>query len=303
MRRTGARLVGGLFLIAGTLIASLSGCSTPTDPWDGKPVPHVMTSFVPIYCLARNVVGDDGVVQYLTTNSPHEYDPDARVTLRLNGATLLFVNGLGLDDRIAKLAKHSGSSALKLVALGDKVTKLPANPDDPHVWLGIPQAIEMVDAIRSALKEVAPRHAAGYDQRANEYIGKLKQLQTEGRASLAGKTNRKVVAFHDSLRYFAATFQLEIVGALRDWDGIEADPRSRQALVAECKKHGVRVVVTEPQYPADLAQSLLKEIDSQNVHLAVVDSLETAEAKDLDDPTYYERTMRQNIRNLAESLR
>ena len=57
---------------------------------------------------------------------------------------------------------------------------------DPHVWLGIPQAIGMVERIRDELKSVDSRKAAQYDSNAAAYIERLKKLHEDGKAMVNG---------------------------------------------------------------------------------------------------------------------
>src|SRR2546425_12883263 len=54
----------------------------------------------------------------------------------------------------------------------------------------------------------------------------LRKLHDEGKAALANvkKEDRKLIAFHDSLRYFARSFDLDIVGVMEMRPGIAPDP-------------------------------------------------------------------------------
>src|SRR5205085_2243203 len=54
-------------------------------------------------------------------------------------------------------------------------------PYDPHIWLGLPQAIKIVELLRDDLKSIDPNRSTAYERRAAEYISKLNALLTEGR--------------------------------------------------------------------------------------------------------------------------
>src|SRR5207248_10497082 len=82
---------------------------------------------------------------------------------------------------------------------------------DPHVWLSPDHAVYLVEGIRDELKGADPAHAADYDRRAAEYVAKLKKLKEDGVALLKDKKDRKLVTFHDSMAYFAKSFDLNIV--------------------------------------------------------------------------------------------
>src|SRR5262249_21602808 len=152
-------------------------------------------------------------------------------------ANLFLVNGLGLDDTFTERLKNSaGNLKLRYVEVGeaiphDQLRKLSEaerqhdhgadghghahshGTHDPHVWLGIPEAIHMVQRIRNELKKADPARAAQYDSNAKTYIDKLEKLQEDGKALLKEikPEDRKLITMHDSLYYFARTFGVDIV--------------------------------------------------------------------------------------------
>src|SRR5205085_2089661 len=120
--------------------------------------------------------GDDAsVLCVMSDTGPHHFDPSPENAVALRRADLFLINGLDLDDQIAeKMARSSRNKNLDIVKLADAIPKTERiegqcncghahgeaeknDPDhqhfDPHVWLGVPQAITMVGKIRDALKE------------------------------------------------------------------------------------------------------------------------------------------------------
>lgn len=319
---------------AGALLAALClwlvGCSKPADPWEGARGKRIMTSFAPIYCFAANVAGEDATVHcLLTTTGPHDYHPVIKDALQLRGADLFFINGLDLDtEQCQRLADNSGNKNLKFVDLGKdcpalKDKLLSAAKDehdhkdkgghhhhhggtDPHVWLGIPEAIAMTECIRNELVQADLEHEAGYKKRAADYIRKLEQLGADGKKALAVKKDRNIVAFHDSLQYFARSFDVKVVASIEGLAGAEPDMGRFKDLLKVCQRDNVRVIAVEPQYPRNTAATaLLTELKSKGVPDAVfaeVDPLETAEPDELT-PDYYEKKMRENIENLVKALK
>ncbi|MCS6865404.1 MAG: metal ABC transporter substrate-binding protein [Gemmataceae bacterium] len=222
--------------ICWSVVCALSGCDrnhAETEHWPNKPGPKVVVSFAPLYCFAVNVAGDDAHVKnVMTTTGPHDFNPTEQDARLLSQADIMFVIGLGLDEHIAqKMKDGSGNTRLRIVELAARIPSHKLcegvcthahhkdDPDhkhdlDPHVWLSPEHAIYLVQAIRDELKSADPDRAANYDRRAAEYIAKLEKLKADGLALLAGKTNNRLVSFHDSLTYFANCFQLEIRGVL-----------------------------------------------------------------------------------------
>jgi ABC-type Zn uptake system ZnuABC Zn-binding protein ZnuA len=180
--------------------------------------------------------------------------------------------------------------------------------NDPHVWLGLPMAIAMVQSIATELAEKDPAHAEGYQQRAEAYIEKLKKLHADGREKLAGK-KVKLVPVHESLAYFAQSFDLELLPPIQFQPGDEPGSARLTELVNRCVQEGARIIAVEPQYPDNAARTLLSAMKQKGVpdpEMVVIDPLETV-ADGVNGPGYdagwYERKMAENIDNLVKALR
>lgn len=318
-----ALAVAGVTLGLGVLP---TGCGGGDSTWPDRPGPKVVVSFAPVYCWAVNVAGDDAVVKnMMTTTGPHDFNPtdtDARLVRR---ADLFFINGLGLDNDLANAVKRgSGNSKLSVVDLG---AKLPADQllegachhdhhahdhphdhgTDPHVWLSPDYAVTMTEAIRDELKKADPEHAANYDRRAAEYVGRLRALKAEGVEKLKGKADRKLVSFHESLAYFARSFDLTVAGVVQSKPGIEPNADELRKLVELCRKQKVRLVAVEPQYTANTsAKAILDELHRGNAvpdaALVEIDPMETVTPAALT-PAWYEERMRANLDALARAMK
>src|SRR3974390_1375524 len=86
--------------VFGLMAVALSSCGSPRSPWETVPggSKHVLVSFPPLYCFAKNVAGDHAkVLSLLTTVGPHDYPPSASDALKVRKADLFLINGLELD--------------------------------------------------------------------------------------------------------------------------------------------------------------------------------------------------------------
>ncbi len=302
----------------------LPGCGKATDPW--KDVPggpkRVLVTIPPLYCFAKNVAGDDAAVLCLLgSHGPHGYDPKASDSLKAKKADVFFAIGLGLDEWTERILNSSGNKEkIQFVEVGESAGAFKEEPEkgkeekgghdhhhpngvDPHVWLGIPESIRMVDAIRDTLQKIDPKNKEGYARRAADYVKELEKLQADGQTELKNKKNRKLIATHESLRFFGKSFLLEIVDSIQPRPGIEADAGQMTKLVKLMKEKDIKVIATEPQYPHKLAEILKANLEKKKikVNLAEIDPLETAPAAQLD-AAYYVKKMRENIANLAKAL-
>lgn len=296
--------------------------------WPDRPGPKVVVSFAPLYCFVANVAGDDAVVKnMMTTTGPHSFHPTDVEARLLARADLFFINGLDLDNRAAEtLRKGSANAGLRVIDLGGRLPKELClegtchhdhghghahdheheHGTDPHVWLGIDQAVKMVEAVRDELKAADPAHADGYDRRAAEYVGKLQAVKADGLAMLKGKDDLRMVTFHESLAYFARTFGLRVSGVVMKNPGVEPNAEQMGSLVKTCVSKKVRVIAVEPQYSKNSsAAKLLVELKRgglEDATLVEIDPLETVRPADLK-PEWYEAKMRANLKALAEAMK
>lgn len=319
------------------LLSGLVGCTRATPLWNnrGGP-PRVVVTIPALDNFVRNVGGNHvGVVCLCTTQGPHHYQDNAPDAILLREADLFFAIGLTLDEKFADpMQVQSHNPRLQYIKLGERLPKKLLRKNDaehehgkeeddhdhehghdhdhgeydPHVWLGIPQAIALVELIRDELKKVDAANATEYDDNAANYIAKLKKLQEYGKEKLKDKKNRKVIAFHESLGYFAQSFDLQIVDVIEVIPGTSAGQARMVKLVKECNEKDVRVIAVEPQYPKETEADQLKQ-QKKNIDLVVVDPLETVVKKDLTDDgkelkerDWFEKEMRRNLDNLAKSL-
>jgi ABC-type Zn uptake system ZnuABC Zn-binding protein ZnuA len=277
-----------------------------------------------LYCFAANVAGPDAQVKsIMTSTGPHDFNPTDNDARLLAKADLLLINGLNLDDTLADTLKRgSGNRGLTVFNLGERI------PDDqlmqgechhaghehehdhghdPHVWLSPDFAILMTEKIRDEFKARDAAHAAGYDQRAAEYIGKLKKLKANGLDMLKDKKDRNLVTFHESLNYFARSFDLKIAGVVQKKPGVEPNTAEIAELVKLCGEKKVRLIAVEPQYGGGSAETILKEMRGSRAKLAdaalvEIDPLETVSPSALT-ADWYEKKMRANLEALRDAMK
>ncbi|HXD89062.1 MAG TPA: zinc ABC transporter substrate-binding protein [Urbifossiella sp.] len=318
-----AKSLRWLLVLAITLPFLGIGCGGGSPVWDAsRSGPKVVVSFAPIYCFAANVAGDDAQVKdVMTTTGPHEFNPSDTEARLLASADLFFINGLQLDNGLADtMQRGSGNKRLKIVDLGgripsDRLLKGEAHehghehshgPHDPHIWLSPELAIAMTEGIRDELKAADAAHAADYDRRAADYIAKLQAIKSDGTAMLRDKKDRKIVTFHESLSYFARSFDLTIAGVVEKSPGVEPNIDEMNEIVALCAKEGVRLIAVEPQYGSNTsAAAIVKELQRRGIAdaaLVEIDPLETVTPNALT-PGWYEAKMRSNLAALRDAMK
>jgi zinc transport system substrate-binding protein len=323
MRR---KVAAGLGLAA--VVASLwafGGCTRQIDPWGDAESPRVVVTIAPLYSFVRGVAGDRAAIRCLcTTTGPHHYQIDSRDPQLFPRADVFFAVGLRLDDFFADaLVSMAHRRDLPPVKLGQKLEDLlrlkhehrPGDEGshnhkhgkwDPHVWLGVPEVIGMVAAIRGELCAKDPENAELYRKNAEAYTNRLRRLHEDGKALLAGKKVKRIVSFHEALGYFARSFGLEIADVIEPGPGDEPTQGHMKEIVELCRdpERPIGAITVEPQYPKTSSAQAIQKALKGKVPLVEIDPLETAVPSELEKEGagWYEARMRRNLEALASKL-
>ena len=316
------------FGVALTALALAVGCGGPADGWPDRPGPRGVASFPPVASIAMAVAGPDAaVLPVMSGQSPHGGEPKPSELRLLRRADLFVINGLGLDDRLAKKFAATSSRPIRVVNLGvaidpkdlldggaceheghDHAAHAHDSGDntDPHAWLGLKHARTYAAKLAEELGQADAPHAADYEARARAFAAKLDTLQADGDALLRGKSDRKFLPFHASMGYFAQSFGLTMIEPIQVVPGQEPSPKKLEEIVKTCLDRKVRVIAVEPQFSA---QSSAKRIRDEltrrglaDVVLVELDPLETCPAGELSGD-WYEAKMRANVVALAGALK
>ena len=293
------------------LLAACSGAadgspsSVPGAGVSGAGVPVVTTSSV-FADLVRQVGGNRVDVVSLVPRGvdPHTFEPKPSDAARLAGARLIVMNGLGLDDWLAKTIESSGSTAT-VVRLGENLPGVEyiagggAVEPNPHLWLDVSYAMKYVDRLADALAAADPAGATAYRDGAAAYRTRLVDLDRWVRDEIATipAVDRKLVMYHDAFPYFTRAYGLTAVGTIVDAAGQEPSAGEMAALIDAVRASGARAVFSEAQFPPNLVQRLADETGARVVSDLYDDAL--------GDPPLdtYEAIIRHDVEQLVTALR
>ena len=296
------RAVGLALLL---FVGALAGCAGPgTAPAPGQ-IRVVATTTV-LADLVRQVAGDRALVTSLVPKGGdvHTFDPRPSSLRAVAAAALVVRTGLGLDDWVTRIVENTGTGAL-LVAAGEDlpgVTYLPGTGDEgavnPHVWMNVANAEQMVARIADALASADPAGAPAYAAGSAAYRARLARLDGDLHARMAGipAGDRTVVAFHDAFPYLADAYGLHIDGTIVAAPGQDPSAGSVADLIAAIRRDDVRAVFAEAQFNDELARMIADETG-----VAVVSGLYD---DTLGDPPLdtYESIMRWDVDQVARAL-
>ena len=296
------------------LVSACTGAAPGPSPGEGQLT--IVTTTTVLADMVREVAGDRAIVHALVPSGAevHTYDPAPSDVARLAGADLLVLNGLGLDDWLLDLARDAAQQDLPVVELAedlDGVEYIEADPDDdhgtgdddhaynPHLWLDVSYARLYVERLREELALVDPAGSATYEANAASYDARLADLDASIAEQMRAlpEQDRKVVSFHDAFPYFAAAYDLVVVGVVVSAPGQEPSAAEVAGLISAIRDSGVKVILAEAQFSDQLAQMIAAETGAQVVSELYTDSLGD---QSLDT---YESAMRWNTEAIVEGLR
>jgi ABC-type Zn uptake system ZnuABC Zn-binding protein ZnuA len=222
-----------LLLLAALCAAVLASCGSD-DPAAGG-APHVVATTTQVADLARTVAGDRARVTGLLRpgSDPHDYEPRPSDARALAGASLVLRSGGDVDDWLGDLLDAAGSDARTIVLLDAMHAREGAAHEheehdeheghdhgddevDPHWWQDPRNAEIAVRHIRDGLAEADPGGAATYRANAERLLGRIRALDAAIARCMARvpAERRRLVTNHDSLGYFAARYDITVVGAV-----------------------------------------------------------------------------------------
>ena len=276
---------------------------------------QVVTTILTTTLFTKAVAGDCAQVSSLLPAGADSHAHQARPqdVASLGKAQVLVINGLGMESFLEPVLKGAENKELITIDSSSGINPLAMQEKDdhghghdhhdhghahgegeeavnPHVWLDPTLAAKQVETIRDGLMKADPSCADGYRNRADAYINKLQQLDSELAAELAPFQGRTVVSFHEALPYFTRRYGLSDE-ALVTLPEDQPSPADVQRINQVLKANNIAGVLTEPGGGSAALQSLAKDL---NLRLKVFDPLELVPEASKRTPELYIEVMRRN---------
>lgn len=295
---------------------------------------RVVATFFPVADLVRQVGGEHVRVQTLLPpeGELHTFAPTVKQMKMLQEAQVVFALGLGAEPFLDALLRALGDKQTRVVEVAEGCFTLPADASDhhghahahhhdhhhhehehdhahaheheaeeeavdPHVWLSLQNAMQMVQNIAHALAELDPSHREEYHRNANLLLAELRQLKGELQAASRGWTRRQFIATHGAYRYLAEEAGLEQVAVFEPLPGVEPSARWLRQLIDRAREGGVQVIFAAPPASSRLVEVVAADL---GVPVFLLDPLERTLAP---QGASYQQRMRRNIETLNRAMR
>ncbi|MCL2156325.1 MAG: metal ABC transporter substrate-binding protein, partial [Leptospirales bacterium] len=251
----------------------------------------IVTSFYPIYILAKNVaynINDVKVVSMTSSDTGclHDYSVTTEDMKNLEKADIFLTNGAGMETFIDKVTERYPN--LKTVELSKGIRLIDDGDDkNPHVWMSVDNAITMVKNCVEALCMADIKNCDIYKKNGNSYIKELSNLKINMDERLKKFRGEKIITFHEAFSYFAEDYDLTIAAVVEHNPGIGPSAKDLADLIDTVRRLKIKYLFTEPQYSSSSADIIAKET---GVKVFILDPIVTG----ADDKDTYIKAMEKN---------
>lgn len=276
----------------------------------------VVATFFPVADIVQQVGQPHVQVQTLlpADSDLHSFSPTTRQLKQLHEAKAVFALGFGAEPFLDALMRGVDKRKPPLIELGEGCWTLPADAShehhhheeehhhhheeaiDPHVWLSLQNAVQMVRNAQTGLARIAPQHRETFSKNADALVQEIQALHQQLRQRAKGWKHRRFMAAHGAYRYLAKEAGLEQVAAFEPLPGVEPSARWIRDLMNVAKREGVKVVFVPPPAPPRLVETIAADL---GMNIYTIDPLE----RSLTPYQNYQQRMRRNIETLEQAMR
>ena len=259
-----------------------SGCSnTSEDTSDANNSISVATTLFPLYTIAKQITGDKINVELmiLPGESPHSFTPTPRTKEAVDSAQRIFAIGHNLDDWLLDLVDDPSLIVRtdKGITLrkyrhddGDEHDEHEHGEYDPHYWLDPRNAKIIADTITSELVAIDPANQSYYTEQLKSFKEEMDTLYTEQLNLMKPVKEIPFLTMHDAWGYYAAAFELTLVGSFNPTGAEDPTPKYLKYLQDLIDTTGSKAIFNEPQLPVS---GLLPFLADNNLSLGILDPL------------------------------
>ena len=259
------------------------------------------------------------------------YDPTPGDMIRISEADMFIYTGAEMEPWAQELADSVDMSKVKVVDASSGVSMMKEEDEehehaeaeedsahaeedshdhsshhhehtyDPHIWLDMQNAIQMVKNIEDAFCEADPDNAEVYKANAEAYIEKLEALDSELKSITAGGNRRDVVfGGRFAYGYFIHGYGLEYESV---YDSCSADTEPSMAQMANVinymKEHHVKYILYEELSTPNVARAIA---DATGAQMLMFSTCHNVTKDEFESGVTFIDLMQQNADTLKKAL-
>lgn len=273
----------------------------------------VITSFYPLYEIAKNIGGDRAEIKNLVPAGmePHDYEPTPQDILNIIRADLVIVNGAGLEPWLDRLRGDLQKKGIVLLEMAQSMQKSGVTTD-PHFWLDPTIYKEEISLVSDTFEQLDGVHSGAYIDSIRSldvpkwaqpdtlrYMQKIEELHNVFQQGLANCESRTLVTSHAAFGYLAKRYNLEIIPVAGFSPEAEVSAKRLAELIQIVKNKKVQYIFTETLVNPKIAETLAKEAGLKTLTLNPLEGL--TESEILSGKNYVS-VMGENLKNLQIAL-
>jgi len=268
-------------LFFAAIAATVLGATAPTPSAAQETKLPVIATFSILGDFVEKVGGDRVALKTLVgpNGDAHVYEPTPADARAVAAAKVVFVNGIGFEGWMARLAKASGTKAAIVTtttgitpremaedhdetpAKGGKAADHDHGGLDPHAWQAVANVAVYVANIRDGLIAADPAGRGVYEANATAYLAEIAALEAEVRAKVAAvpAERRRVITGHDAFGYFAGAYGIEFLAPQGISTESEVTAKAVAGLIRQIRREKISAVFIENMTDRRLIERVAKE--------------------------------------------
>ncbi|WP_028596123.1 metal ABC transporter solute-binding protein, Zn/Mn family [Paenibacillus assamensis] len=327
-----------LSILLGAIIMLTTACgnSAAVQIEEGKV--NVVTSFYPLYYMAKEIGGEHvNVVNLIPSGvEPHDWTPKSVDLQNVSKAQIMLYQGAGFEGWIEDFKNGlDNNSKVKLIEASKGVTLIEGthaeeesghghehgheaghneesghhheNEEghsheggiDPHTWVSPKSAIVMAENVKQALIDADSSNKAYYEERHKQLHDKLVALDKQYADSIKQTSKKDIIVSHHAFGYLARDYGIHQHAIM----GIapNAEPRAQDILrlTKLVEEKQIKYIFFEELVSDTLAKTLASEA---NVETLVLNPLEGLTKEQEAAGENYLTLMERNLQHLLKAL-
>lgn len=238
---------------------------------------EVITTLFPTYDFAKHIGKDRVNVTLLLPPGmeAHAFEPRPADIVKLNHADIFVYTGKYMEPWVDKILKGVNPK-LSVVDASQGIELLDDHDEeehhdhkhehdhegkDPHIWLDLTHAQQMVTTIASALAQKDTANAQFYEANAVEYKQQLAALDARFQTMLATAKHKTLIyGGHFAFGYFAKRYGLTHDSPYQGFSpNAEPRPKSLAKLIKKLKQSGMNYIYHEELIDPKVARTIAQE--------------------------------------------
>ncbi|MCR5736133.1 MAG: metal ABC transporter substrate-binding protein [Eubacterium sp.] len=313
------------------MVMGLTACGGSNKKDDGKI--SIVTTIFPEYDWVKEVVGEnnDSVeITMLLDNGVdlHSYQPTAEDIMKVTSCDVFIYVGGESDGWVEDALKESVNKDMKVINLMDALKgqvkeeeivegmqgeeeeaeegEEEEGPEyDEHVWLSLKNTKILVQKISDTLGQVDTKHAENYQKNAENYIGKLEDLDVQYKDAV-DQSEKKTVLFADRFpfRYLVDDYGISYYAAFVGCSAeTEASFETVVFLAKKTDELNLGTVLTIEGSDQKIAKTVVENTKSKKQSIQSMNSMQGITSEDVKKGVTYLKVMEENLKVLEQALK